>query len=403
MPSSLRLLWVILLLSSFPLLAQSPQAAAGTQLVFTKTFEGSLPEYSYVAVWETGDAVYRGHSEEDAEKQEFRLSGDLTARLFSLAAALNWFEGIELEARPKVAYMGLKTFACEKGGRRSSVSFNFTQDPTALELQRLFEAIALGRFYYERLEHRLLYDRLGVLELLRQFERDYAAGRLVDMEQFVPLLERIANDRGLARMAQTRATELLRRIQRGGARLEMELVEKRAGLFYRLVIEEPNQAFYESRLIGESPRLQPADIPSQVVSRLLELAQLASYFRGAAIRPEDEASPLLYRFLYEAGPEQNRATFASPSTAALSEMVHIFRQVIQQFYFQQRFEESLAGKGEMVVVVLQELEKMLGRDGLVDPGRFAPQLEAIANGGDYDSHTRELAARLLEQIRTSSK
>ena len=395
-------LLVFLLLAGSAPLCSSPDDASAV-LRFTKIFPGSFPDYMDVTVGEDGAAVYRGRPEEDAEVQEFQLSDDVTRRLFSLAAALNYFQGVGLESRHKVAFMGDKTFVYSKGGRESRISFNYTEDSTARELQELFEAIGRGRSYHEQLESRLRYDRLGIIEVMRAFERDFNAGKLADVQQFAPILERIANDPSLARLARSRAADLLRRVRGGPARLELELVEKRSGLFYRLVVEEPGQAFYESRRIGESPNLQPWRVSEAAIARLLELVPLANYLRGAPRMAEDEQAATVYRLTYESGAEKNNAVFAAPPSTPVAEMIHIFRQILQQEYFGERLSKAERGEGEMLLIVLQELDTAVQRDNLVAPAQFVPKLEAIASAESTDPVTRQQAERLLARLRAASR
>lgn len=403
MSARCRLLLPVCVLLACASTIGSAAASESAVLRFTKVFPGSLPDYVDVSVDEEGAATYRGRPDEDAELQRFQLSPEVTQRLFSLAAALNHFQGIELESRHKVAFMGEKTFAYTKEGRESRVSFNYTENPTAQELQELFEAIGRGRFYYEQLESRLRYDRLGIIEVMRAFERDFNAGKLMDVQQFAPLLEQIANDPTLARLARSRAADLLRRVRGGPARLELELVEKRSGLFYRLVVEEPGQAFYESRRIGESPNLQTWRVSEAPIARLLELVPLANYFRDAPMSSEAEQAPGVYRLTYDSGAEKNNMVFVTAPSAPVAEMVHIFRQILQQEYFGERLRKAERGEGEMLLIVLQELDAAVQRDNLVAPQEFVPRLEAIAAGEGTDPVTRQQAEQLLARLRAAAR
>ncbi len=390
-------------LAALPALgAELPQRQPPAQLTFVKVFEGSAPDYIYVSVKETGEALYKGQPGQEAEGREFRLSSNTAGHLFSLAAALGYFRGLELESRYRVAYMGTKTFTYEQAGQKSSVSYNYTENEEAKELQRWFEAIARGRYLYEQLESRLRYDRLGIIGVMRELERDFNSGQLVDPQQFVPLLQQVANDPQLARLAQTRAGEMLRRLQGAPPRLQLELVEKRSGLYYRFVLDEPDRAFYESRQLAEAPSLQPWSGPQTALVRLRELLPLTNNLREMHSSADDEQAPAVYRFTYDAGAEHNLLVFVQPPNAPVAEMVHVFRQIIQQDYLGKRLDKAVKGEGELLLVVLQELEAVLSRDGVISPDKFVPPLEAIANGETYDSVTRQQAQRVLAQIRRSS-
>lgn len=387
-------------LAALPASAATPAAEAPARLVFVKSFEGSAPDYMYVAVQQTGEALYKGQPEEEA--REFRVSAGTVSRLFGMAASLGYFRGLQLESQHRVAYMGTKTFTYEQGKEKSSVSFNYTENEDAKELQRWFEAIARGRYLYAQLEARLRYDRLGIIPVIRELERDFNAGQIVDPQQFAPLLQQVVGDPQVARLAQTRAGEMLRRIQGAPPRLQLELVEKPTGRYYRLVVDGPDRTLYEARQLAESPNLQPWSVPPAAVARLQDLLQLTNNLRGMHALADADELPIVYRFTYESGAEHNLAVFAQPPNALVAEMVHVFRQVIQQSYLRTRLDKSVKGEGELLLVVLQELEALLARDGVVAPQEFVPQLEAIAGGESYDSVTRQLAQRVLTRIRGSS-
>ncbi|HXE75283.1 MAG TPA: hypothetical protein VNN18_06585 [Candidatus Xenobia bacterium] len=380
--------------------AQPTPSAEPALLTFTKVFEDSAPNYIYVAVRETGRAFYKGQPEE--EPREFQLSSGTVSRLFGFAASLGYFRDLALESRYRVAYMGKKTFTYEQGGQKSSVSFNYTENEDAKELQRWFEAIARGRYLYEQLEARLRYDRLGIIPVIRELERDFNSGQIVDPQQFAPLLQQVAQDPQIARLARTRAGELLRRIQGAPPRFQLELVEKPTGRYYRLVVDEPGGTAYEARLLAEQPNLQPWRVPAPAVARLRELLQLADNLRGLRAA-DDEQAPVLYRFTYESGAEHNLAVFVQPPNAIVAEMVHVFRQIIQQDFVERRLAMAVKGEGEMLLVVLKDMEAVLARDGVIAPQDFVPQLEAIVSDANYDGVTRQQAERVLAQLRGSSR
>ncbi len=212
----MRTLPCVLLLGvllGLPASGATAPAEAPARLVFVKIFEGSAPDYMYVAVQQTGEALYTGQPDEEA--REFRVSAGTVSRLFGMAASLGNFRGLQLESEHRVAYMGTKTFTFEQGSEKSTVSFNYTENEDAKELQRWFEAIARGRYLYAQLESRLGYDRLGIIPVIRELERDFNSGQIIDPQQFAPLLQQVVSDPQVARLAQTRAGEMLRRIQGG--------------------------------------------------------------------------------------------------------------------------------------------------------------------------------------------
>jgi len=390
----------LLLACALPVLAGDDAAA---RLTFTKLFRERAPEYVRVTVTEDGRATYQGGTEDDpGEPESFRLSAEVTARMFALAAELNNFRGVALEARQQVANLGRKTFIFERGGERSEVTYNYTQNHAGDELQRLFEKIARGRHLSQQLEARLVYDRLGVLETLREFEREFNTGGLVDLEQFVPVLQSIGADRQVMRLAQTRAQRLLARIRGGGRRLQIEHGDQGSGWYLRLAVDDGGAAAYEERRFNQPPVERPLALPPAVTARLWELARQANYFRGQASSAYAEAQLNGYRLLYEAGAEHNEVAFTTAPDAVLAEIAYLFQRVVRQEEFRQRLQAAVEEKSVTLQVVLQELEAAVQAGGVAEPKDFVPLLEKIAGAGDTHPRVREQAERLLARIRSGA-
>lgn len=402
MRAGFRVLPIVVFLVVATLAASAGTEPSSARLLYTKSFKGRLPEYTRVIVAESGEASYEGRAlDEQAEPEPFRVSPEVTARLFALAAELNYFRGLELESSYRVAYLGEKTFAYEKGGQVTSVSYNYTENATADELERLFDRIARGRFLLRQLEFKLQFDQLGVLETLREFERDFNAGRLVDYPQFAPVLERIANDPRLLRLAQIRAAELLRRIRGAAGRLQMEYGDQRSGWYYRVVVEEQGTVTYEGRRFDQPANPQQLKLPETATARLLELTRQANYFRDLATASEVQQLSG-YRFTYEAGAEHNEVGFSQPPDATLAEMVHIFQQVLLQEQYRSRLRAAVDAGSIDLQVLLQDLESAIARDALIAPKEFVPLLEEIANGSTQHPVARDQAQRLLTRLRASN-
>ncbi|MFB3140665.1 MAG: hypothetical protein ACE1Z1_05680, partial [Candidatus Acidiferrales bacterium] len=160
---------------------RADEESAAARLTFIKVFPGSTPEYLRVTVEENGQALYAGGSADQSgelEPELFRLSSDFTQELFRRAAELDYFRGLKLKGPSNVASMGAKTFSYEKGPERWEVKYNYTSDRRVRELQSIFEHIGRGRFLIQQLSFRMRFDRLGVLETLRQFEREFNSDQL---------------------------------------------------------------------------------------------------------------------------------------------------------------------------------------------------------------------------------
>jgi len=379
------------------------EQSAPARLTFVKVFRGSMPEYVRIAVEESGNATYQGGAAGHPDEPEsFRLSPPVVNRLFGLAAQLVYFQGVELESGLRVANLGQKTFLYERGEQRGEASFNHTRSVAAQELQQWFERIARGRFLARELEHRLVFDRLGLPETLREFEREYNSGQLVDPEAFVGVLERIASDPRLMQIAKNRAQSLLRRLRGGAALLQLEYGDQASGWYYKVTLADQGGATREARRFTEAANPQRLDLPEGVSRRLWELAQLANYFR--AVGPSNDGSGRLrgYRFTYEAGAEQHVVVFATPPTAPLAEMVHLFQQLLAQEYFREQLRKALEEKSLQLQLVLQELDTAIKSDKLIAPRDFVPVLEMIAKANGHHPVVRGLAQELLGRIRSAS-
>ena len=377
-----------------------PEEAATGRLTYVKVFRGSGPEYVRITVDENGEATFQGGSADRPDASEsFRLSSPVVARLFGLAAQLNYFKSGELESGYRVAFMGQKTFTYHKGGVRGEATYNHTRSPAAAELQLLFDRLARGRILAAQLEHRLLFDRLGLLDTLREFERDFNAGHVVDPEQFIPVLERLIADPRLMQIARTRAQSMLRRIRGGAATLQFEYGDLERGWYYKVILVDQGGATQEIRRFSESVNPQRLDLPEGVARRLWELARLENYFRDRGQYQEPVERLSGYRLTYEAGPEVNDLLFSTPPSAAVAEMVQLFQQAVTQEQFRQRLRAALDAKSLQLQLILQELDAAVQNRKLMAPREFVPVLEGIAGEGSQHPVVRGLAERLLAHIR----
>jgi hypothetical protein len=181
-------------------------AADGPRLYFSKSFPGSAPAYMAITVDRTGVGEYK-EAENDDNPVRFLLSEAEAAEIFGLAEKLGYFDH-PLESGLKVAFMGAKTFRFEDGARKNEVKFNYSEDLTARALADWFERIAESEQLLSSLEVSAKYDKLGVMKSLLLLESFFDRKRLVNTQQYLPLLDRIAKNESYLHQARLRAASL---------------------------------------------------------------------------------------------------------------------------------------------------------------------------------------------------
>jgi hypothetical protein len=198
--------WAALLL-----LAGSMWAGDEPRLVFTKSFPGSTPAFVMVTLEKNGDAEYR-EAPDDDQPVKFKLAEADAQTVFGLAEKLDYFKH-PLESPLKVAFMGTKTYRYENGDVKSEVKYNYSEDPVAQALQDWFERMSESAQYRVELERTAKYDHLGVVHALMLLSSAMDRKRLVALDQFLPMLDRISNNEIYMHTARAQAAELAETIR----------------------------------------------------------------------------------------------------------------------------------------------------------------------------------------------
>lgn len=180
--------------------------AGSPRLVFVKEFTGSTPPYVLIRVETGGQGEYL-ESEDDDQPIKFKLAQAEADAMFQLAGKLEHFKR-PLESGLKVANMGKKTFRWDDGGQTSEQVFNYSVDLDAQALLDWFEKISESANRYIDLQRRVKFDRLGVHHSLLLLESAWDKKRLVGLDQFLPLLDRVANNDSYMNMARERASKM---------------------------------------------------------------------------------------------------------------------------------------------------------------------------------------------------
>ncbi len=175
------------------------------RIVYTKSFPGSSPAWVSITVERNGDVSYKEAVDDDPEK--FQLEEANTEVMFDLAARMDHFKH-PLESGLKVANMGVKTFRWEDGNASSEQKFNYSVDENAKALHDWFEAITETERLFAELKRAARHDKLGVLDALINIEGEWQRRRLAGADQFLPLLDQIAQNEIYLHMARQRAAML---------------------------------------------------------------------------------------------------------------------------------------------------------------------------------------------------
>lgn len=175
-------------------------------LVYSKSFPGSTPAFVLIELARDGQAVYK-EAVDDENPAKFKLTKEDADEIFALA------EKLEKLARPlesglKVAFMGDKTLKWVDGATVNEQKFNYTQDLDGTKLHDWFEKMTQSEYLYFNLERSVKFDKLGVHKAILQLEAAWDKKRLVAVEQFLPLLDRVAKNSSYLNMARERAAFL---------------------------------------------------------------------------------------------------------------------------------------------------------------------------------------------------
>lgn len=200
--------------------AQTPKASAGFSasgdpvITFRKIFKTSFPEFIEIKVKQSGSGVYDIRQlDDDPSPQPFDIDASLAQKIFDLAGKLHDFQGVDLEVHRRLANLGEKTFRYEKASENHETTFNYTLDPTAMQLLSIFEGLSRQESDLSDLQRTMKYDRLGVNDVMLQIQADYDNKQLPEPDRFLTLLDQLAGDAKYIDIARDRARTLAGRIR----------------------------------------------------------------------------------------------------------------------------------------------------------------------------------------------
>jgi hypothetical protein len=207
----LRRLWIFFALAALAAAAEPVAPGSQPRIIFSKSFPGSTPAFIQISVEKNGAAEYREDPKDDAPLK-FQLTDAESGAIFALADKLDHFSR-PLESNLKVAKMGMKTLRFEGDGQAHETKFNYSEDLDAKALADWFERIAESERAYIDLERAVRFDKLGVQDAILRIEILRDQKRLIAEKQFLPMLDRVANNESYMRMARSRAAALAESIR----------------------------------------------------------------------------------------------------------------------------------------------------------------------------------------------
>lgn len=188
--------------------------ASGATITFRKVFKSSYPEFVEIKVNESGAGTYDIRQlSDDPSPQPMEVDSSVAQKIFTLAAKLHDFDGIDLEMHRRIANLGQKTFQYQLGAVTHSVTFNYTQDPNANQLLDIFEGLSRQQSDLSDLRRAMRYDRLGVNDVLIQVQKDYDRNLLIEPQKFLASLDQLAADEHFINIAREKAHDLAARIR----------------------------------------------------------------------------------------------------------------------------------------------------------------------------------------------
>jgi hypothetical protein len=184
----------------------SATLCAAPQLFYSKFFKGSVPEYVAITVDRDGQVTYQ-EAKEDDNPIKIQLDRASVQEMFDLTQKLDRFQH-PLESGLKIANLGLKTFRFDDGAEHHEIQFNYSQDLSAQALLDLFERITETEQHFADLDRTAHFQKLGVNDVLLQMQATMERNRLVAPQQFLPLLDRIANNESYLHISRERAAAI---------------------------------------------------------------------------------------------------------------------------------------------------------------------------------------------------
>lgn len=185
-------------------------------VTFTFDFPQSSPDHYTLSVDANGKTTYTSgeqpKSPDDADQSfhyEFTVSDSVRTQILQLAQKANYFQGGLERSKGKIANTGTKTLSYKDSQRTGSASFNYTNNPAAQELTRIFQNISATMEFGERLSHFHRYQKLALDEELKRMQEMLRSNSLMEVQAIAPVLKQIVADQSVVNATRARAEKIL--------------------------------------------------------------------------------------------------------------------------------------------------------------------------------------------------
>ena len=194
-------------------------------ITFQFEFSGANPSHYALSLDSTGRAAYTSSSPQDTNSSfttpgqqtaagdpyaaKFTISSATTQQIFDLAKRLKFFDGSFDYTKTRVANTGAKTLIYGDPKQHFETTFNYSQNPDAMELARLFQNLSSTLEFGLRIDHDMRHQKLALEDDLKQLQDAASHNNAAEIVLLKPTLQKIANDTSVLHIARRRAQELL--------------------------------------------------------------------------------------------------------------------------------------------------------------------------------------------------
>jgi len=187
-------------------------------IVFDLYWKDATPQNFTITLQASGAAKYVSRSPTEVPKGadaadpdyelEFTLSPSSRDRVFTIAKALNYFDG-KFDYKHKIAFTGNKTLTYADPARHFDTQYNYSENKDIQEITALFQGISTTIEHGRKLQFLRRFDKLGLEKELRGMEDMAHSGYLAEIQIIAPTLQNIINDPSVLNIARQRARNLL--------------------------------------------------------------------------------------------------------------------------------------------------------------------------------------------------